>query len=74
VTTTKNRIPLLGDIPGLGILFGSTSYNQTRTELIVLLTPQIIKNAEGANDATRQLREGLLNLRKSFKKDKLINR
>ncbi len=73
VTTTKNRIPLLGDIPGLGVLFGNTSYNQTRTELIVLLTPHIIKSSEEANDATRQLREGLLDLRKGFKKDKSLN-
>ena len=73
VTTTKNRIPLLGDIPGLGVLFGSTSYNQSRTELIVLLTPHIIKSSEEANDATRQLREGLLDLRKGFKKDKSLN-
>jgi len=73
VTTTKNRIPLLGDIPGLGVLFGNTSYNQTRTELIVLLTPHIIKSSEEANDATRQLREGLLDLRKNFKKDKSLN-
>ena len=39
---TINRIPLLGDIPWLGALFGSTSYNTTETELIVLLTPRII--------------------------------
>lgn len=27
--TTKNRVPLLGDIPILGVLFGSTSYTST---------------------------------------------
>lgn len=74
VTTSRNRIPLLGDIPGLGALFGSTSYTRTKTELIVLLTPHIIKSAEGARDATRELREGLVDLRRGFKKDKLVNR
>jgi len=73
VTTNRNRIPLLGDIPGLGVLFGSTSYTRATTELIVLLTPHIVKNAEEARDATRELREGMLGLRQSFKKDKIIN-
>ena len=73
VTATRNRIPLLGDIPGLGLLFGSTSYTRGKTELIVLLTPHIIKNAEEARDVTRELREGLLDLRRSFKKEKFVN-
>jgi general secretion pathway protein D len=73
VTTTKNRIPLLGDIPWLGALFGSTDHNTSETELIVLLTPHIIKNAQEGVDATHQLREGLLDLLKEFKKDKVLN-
>lgn len=73
LTTATNRIPLLGDIPGLGVLFGSTSRQETRTELIVLLTPQIIKNAAEASESTRQLREGLQDLRKGFKKEKVLN-
>jgi general secretion pathway protein D len=73
VTATRNRIPLLGDIPGLGVLFGSTSHIRAKTELIVLLTPRIIKSAEVARDATRELREGLRDLRRSFRKDKFVN-
>jgi general secretion pathway protein D len=69
VTTTTNRIPLLGDIPILGTVFGSTSYNRSRTELIVLLTPHIIKNAQEAVDATRELRDSLGDLRRSYKKE-----
>jgi general secretion pathway protein D len=73
VNSTTNRIPLLGDIPLLGGLFGSTSYNTARTEIIVLLTPHIIKSVEEAGEATRQLRQGLLGLRKNYKKDKFLN-
>jgi general secretion pathway protein D len=73
VTTTRNRIPLLGDIPWLGALFGSTSYTRTKTELIVLLTPHIVKSVGEARDATRELREGLRDLRRSFRKDKFVN-
>jgi general secretion pathway protein D len=70
---TVNRIPLLGDIPWLGALFGNTSYNTTETELIVLLTPRIISTLPAALDATRELRDKLKDLRREFKKDKLLN-
>jgi general secretion pathway protein D len=70
---TVNRVPLLGDIPWLGTLFGSTSYNTTETELIVLLTPRIIATLPAALDATRELRDKLKDLRREFKKDQLLN-
>jgi general secretion pathway protein D len=73
VNTTTNRIPLLGDIPLLGNLFGSTTYTRARTEIMVLLTPRIIKSVQEAGEATRQLRDGLLTIRKSYKKDKFLN-
>ncbi len=73
ITTTRNRIPLLGDIPVLGALFGNTSYSKTRTELIVVLTPHIVKDVEAARGAARELREGLRELRRSFKKDTVVN-
>jgi general secretion pathway protein D len=70
---TTSRIPLLGDIPWLGVLFGSTSYTTTETELIVLLTPRIISTLPAAQDATRELRDKLKDLRREFKKDQLLN-
>jgi general secretion pathway protein D len=70
---TVTRVPLLGDIPWLGVLFGSTSYNTTETELIVLLTPRIISTLPAANAATRELRDKLKELRREFKKDQLLN-
>jgi len=73
ITTSRNRIPLLGDIPGLGAIFGSTSYSRQKTELIVLLTPRIVKSTDEARDATRELRDGLSELKKSFRKDRAVN-
>lgn len=43
---TVSKIPILGDIPILGALFRSTTRNNTRQEVIVLLTPQIIDDSE----------------------------
>jgi len=73
VTTTANRIPLLGDIPYLGALFGSTSRTVQRTELFVLLSPRIIKTNQDALDTSKELRDKLKDLRLLFKKDQLLN-
>jgi len=72
VTYSYNRIPLLGDIPGLGALFGSTTYNRQKQELIVLLTPHIIKTTAEARDDTRDLRDSLSDLKQSFKIEKAM--
>ena len=41
-TETFQRIPFLGDIPVLGKFFQSMSKNRTNTELIVLVTPELV--------------------------------
>lgn len=41
-TETFQKIPFLGDIPILGKFFQSMSKNKTNTELIVLVTPEIV--------------------------------
>lgn len=45
LTESMNKIPWLGDIPVLGYLFRSRSLNKTKTELLVLVTPRIVKPA-----------------------------
>jgi type IV pilus assembly protein PilQ len=42
VVTSRNQIPLLGDLPLIGAFFRSTSDRMVRQEVIVLLTPHII--------------------------------
>ncbi len=73
INNTVNRIPLLGDIPILGALFGSTSRNVQKTEMFVLLSPRIIKTNQDALDASKELRDKLKDLRLLFKKDQLVN-
>lgn len=38
------RIPLLSKIPLLGELFKSTKFQKSETELVILVTPEIIDN------------------------------
>lgn len=52
VTATTKKIPLLGDIPILGNLFKSTDKNSTKTELMVFLTPRVVRNPEEAAKLT----------------------
>lgn len=41
-TSTVNKVPMLGDIPVFGNLFKTTSKENTKTELIIFLTPRIL--------------------------------
>jgi pilus assembly protein CpaC len=43
VTQIASRIPGLGDLPILGHLFRSRSLNKTKSELLVLVTPHVVK-------------------------------
>jgi type II secretory pathway component GspD/PulD (secretin) len=60
ITTTRSQVPLLGDIPLIGVMFrGTTDVNQ-REEVIVLLTTHIIdepsdlEGIERADDVRRK--------------------
>ena len=67
--SSRNRVPLLGSIPGLGLLFGTTSRTTERTELIALITPQVIEDIEQAADLTEELKSTLKGLKKEFSRD-----
>jgi len=47
---TTKRLPILGDIPLLGYLFGSTSDEVTKTELVILLTPHLMSGESAFSD------------------------
>jgi len=42
--TSRGRIPILGSIPLLGKLFRTKSRNDVRTELVIFITPRILKD------------------------------
>ena len=66
--TTDTGIPGLNRIPVLGRLFGSTNRNRNRTELVVLITPRVIRGSEDARQITEDYQskfESLAPLRRS---------
>jgi general secretion pathway protein D len=68
-TLSRNRIPLLGDIPYVGALFGNTSLSTQRTELILLVTPTVIRDASESRNATAEFRNKLRDLRRILQED-----
>ena len=59
---TRNTVPGANKVPILGNLIGTTDNNGQRTELIVFITPKIIRNGEDAARASQDLRDKMKNL------------
>jgi general secretion pathway protein D len=56
-TNGRSGVPLLSSIPLIGpLLFSTTTKNNGRTELLVMLTPKILRNAQEARATTDELR------------------
>ena len=56
VSTTISKVPVLGDIPYLGALFRRTETSLARTELILLITPHVIRNLRESIEATEEFK------------------
>ena len=48
---TREGVPVLGDIPGLGLLFSNKAISSINTELVVLITPHILDDGRVSMDA-----------------------
>jgi general secretion pathway protein D len=53
-TKSLTGMPFLSKIPILGYLFGSRSATKSRNELIILLTPYVIRNSKDAQRVTAE--------------------
>ncbi|AMX04145.1 type II secretion system protein GspD [Microbulbifer thermotolerans] len=54
VTETKSKVPLLGDIPGIGRLFRTSNKDVTKTNLMVFLRPRILSTQVAGYEETRR--------------------
>ncbi len=61
-TSGKAGIPLLQDIPLLGKLFGANSKNVARTELLVVITPRVVRNDVDLIAIGQEMRERMKGL------------
>lgn len=46
VQATSQKIPGLGDVPVLGALFSSVQYQRSQTELVILVTPELVSSLQ----------------------------
>ena len=58
---SSDRMPILGDIPYFGALFGQTTKNRRRFELLFLITPHVIRNLPTVAELTLEFKRGLVN-------------
>lgn len=56
---TRGGIPILDQLPGIGNLFAHQTKTKTRTELIIFIRPQIIRDSVDANVVAEELRTKL---------------
>lgn len=56
---SRSGMPILSDIPYFGSLFGTTTDNKDRTELVILITPRVVGSEKNARDVTEEFKRKL---------------
>jgi len=70
-TVADSKIPFLGDIPGLGLLFRRRINTTTKTELMIFLTPHIVAEQTQLAKLTTREKQDLELLPKGFTEQEL---
>jgi general secretion pathway protein D len=60
----RGGVPILSEIPLIGSLFGVTTREARRTELVILITPHVIQTVEKFQEVTQELKDSLKNVRR----------
>jgi len=69
-TETVTKVPLLGDVPLVGKFFQSSSKTKEKTELMVFLTPHVIRTPEDLNNVSAPDLKKLEEIKDQRKKNK----
>jgi general secretion pathway protein D len=67
VTSSESKVPFLGDIPILGWLFKSKTTSVEKTNLMIFITPYIIKTEAEATDLTQRKNDALGDFRREYR-------
>jgi len=65
VQDSEDKVPVLGDIPGLGNLFRYNSRKHVKTNLMVFLRPVIVRDANKAADVTHARYDYIMGVQKA---------
>jgi type II secretory pathway component GspD/PulD (secretin) len=62
--STINKVPLIGDIPIIGLLFQNKSYQDVKKEVLVFITPHILTSDNRQNISRQKYQESIDRTRK----------
>lgn len=66
LSDTKTKIPLLGDVPLLGKLFTTKTTEARRTELLVMITPRVVRSTDASLVVTDDLVRRMKSIEDAF--------
>ncbi|UCG15890.1 MAG: type II and III secretion system protein, partial [Phycisphaerales bacterium] len=55
---SETKVPILGDVPGVGALFRATNMESRRTELLIVLTVNVVRSEDDAYALSLKMRDG----------------
>jgi type II secretory pathway component GspD/PulD (secretin) len=67
---TRTGLPLLSKIPLLGYLFGTTTETVNKTELLVMVTPHVVRSTEDADLLTKEFQNRVKTVKERIEKVK----
>ena len=70
-TINKSGIPLLYELPWIGSLFGNTSYTRIKDELVVLITPRVVKSKQDSQQISDEFKRKLTGIYQKVSQNEL---
>jgi Flp pilus assembly secretin CpaC len=70
VNATTSKVPLLGDIPILGWLFKYNTTTVQKVNLMIFITPYIVKNESDVAELTKNKADAIEKFREKYKIEK----
>jgi general secretion pathway protein D len=70
---SETKVPILGDLPGLGALFRTQNEESRRTELLIILTPRVIRTVEDYHDVSVFERDNMHSMPPEILSNPLMN-
>ena len=67
-TRDRSGVPYLMDLPVFGRFFGTTADIATRTELVILITPHVIRNKDESQFVTQDLKDKLSDVKNELER------
>lgn len=66
LSDTQTKVPLLGDVPFLGKLFSTTRTESQRTELLIMITPRVVRSTDASLAVTDDLVRRMKSIEETF--------